>query len=81
MILHCPIFATLADSTRNESRADEREKLHDETGELAGGQALPFFSQIHVPLGGEHVRVLLALPDCFKTKTAPACPKSQGCWD
>jgi hypothetical protein len=27
----------------NESRADEREKLHDETGEQAGGPSSPFF--------------------------------------
>jgi hypothetical protein len=27
----------------NESRADEREKLHDETGEQAGGSSSPFF--------------------------------------
>ena len=33
----------------NESRADQREKLHDETGELAGGQALPFFINDHEP--------------------------------
>jgi hypothetical protein len=27
----------------NESRADKREKLHDETGEQAGGSSSPFF--------------------------------------
>jgi hypothetical protein len=43
------IFATLTQSTLTKSRADKREKLHDATGEQAGGSSSPFFDEVVFP--------------------------------